>query len=380
MTNSTLSSHYPTTSNTTLLSHGWPTGPYDCAVLQSHDADYGGGGGGLTLTHGSTFILSDAGANFGTRAATPLVYDNFESGTPGNAIAGQAPLYRGIGGSWVWDEYHAGGSLVPVYSDTVVRSNSTRSSLHEFDLNATYTNSLEINHPMTATGDEAYFSFWLYYEKTSSGDTYTRNYKPWDLFGSSGLTPAAYMGMGAPPPQAGADPDLRSALQDTGLSHTPDWNDTITVPSINGTWVRVEGYLKQSSSGAADGTYRMWLHRQATPSIELALEHAPAQTRATSDYWTQFIFGAYSATDTYNATARAFLDSIYFDSTQRRLELGNASTWGACTRREVQPSTAWSATSITALCQKGALSAGNAWLYVVAADGTVSSGYPVTLN
>jgi hypothetical protein len=350
-------------------------------VLASHDASYpnpGGGGGGTTLTHGNSFTIT--GTGFGTRAATPLVYDNFESGTLGNAIAGQAPLMRGIGGSWVWDEYHAGGALVPVYSNAVVRSNSTRSSLHEYDFEATYTNSLEINHPMTATGDEAYFSFWLYYEKTSSGDTYTRNYKPWDLFGSSGLTPAAYMGMGAPPPQAGADPDLRSALQDTGLSEPTVWNDTITIPSINGAWVRVEGYLKQSSSSTDNGVYRMHLHRQATPSIELALEIATAQTRATSDYWTQFIFGAYSATDTYGATARAFLDSLYFDSTQRRLELGNASTYAACTRREVQPSTAWSDTSITALCQKGAIPTGTAYLFVIGADGTASAGIEVDVT
>ena len=40
-------------------------------------------------------------------------------------------------------------------------------------------------------------------------------------------------------------------------------------------------------------------------------------------------------------------DDLYADNTWARVEVGNASTHNACTVREMQPPTAWSATSIT---------------------------------
>ena len=89
------------------------------------------------------------------------------------------------------------------------------------------------------------------------------------------------------------------------------------------------------------------------------------------------MFGCLYEVGSTGATANIHLSSLYFDSTRRRLELGNASTYAACTRREVQPSTAWSDTSITALCQKGAIPTGTAYLFVIGADGTASAGIEV---
>lgn len=366
MANSILTSHYSGTSNTILVSHSWPPGTSN-SVLASHAGDYPGGGGGGDLTHGAEFTIT---GTFPSRAAKPLVYDNFESGTVGNPINGQAPLYREIGASWTWITMSNGGSHQPRYSSTVVRPNSTRSSYHEYPLNGTYTNALEIDYLRDQTGDEVFFSFWVRKDKVSALNT--RNYKPWDVFGTrDGVAPAAYMGYG---------PDLRSAIQDTGLSDTTIWASHLTLDAINAEWIRVEGYLKQSSTSAADGVYKMWVHRSGTPGIELALDGPTKQMRTGAYGWLQWIFGAYHATDTDNAVADVYVDQLYFDNTRARVELGNASTWAACTRREVQPSTAWSTGSITALCQKGALSTGGAWLYVVGTDGVPSAGIPVTLN
>jgi hypothetical protein len=68
-------------------------------------------------------------------------------------------------------------------------------------------------------------------------------------------------------------------------------------------------------------------------------------------------------------------DDVYFSGTQARVELGNAATWNACTRKEIQIPKAWGATSITAKPNYGAFNSGNtAYLYVVDSQGNISNG------
>jgi hypothetical protein len=99
----------------------------------------------------------------------------------------------------------------------------------------------------------------------------------------------------------------------------------------------------------------------------------------------QLWLGAYSSNEDNNGTPNlAFsdihLDNVYVDSTRARVEIGNAATWAACTRREVQPSTAWASGAITATYQKGALSSGaNNWVYVINAAGVPTAGFQITL-
>lgn len=372
MANSILNSHYPNSSNTILTSHGWPDNTSGNALLVSHGDPYtagGGGGSGGTLTHGSEFTITTA-SGFGTRAAKPLVYDNFESGTPGNAIAGQAPLYRGIGGSWTWDEYSSNNAYHPVYSNAIARGAFAQTSMHQFGWNGGlegYNTSLVIDYPCTNTGDEVYCSWWARIDRTSA--YWPTQWKPFDEFGSNGggVTPSVYAGYG---------PELRSALQDSGLSAPTIWG-TSDYTTMEDEWVRFEGYFKQSAASTDNGVYSFTVHRTGTPSIENELLDETIATRATSDYWTQWMFGCFYQIGGTGATANIHLSSLYFDSTRRRLELGNASTYAACTRREVQPSTAWSDTSITALCQKGAIPTGTAYLFVIGADGTASAGIEV---
>ncbi len=76
-----------------------------------------------------------------------------------------------------------------------------------------------------------------------------------------------------------------------------------------------------------------------------------------------------------------FYDNIYIDKSIARVELGNAPTYTASTRREVQVPTSWGS-SIQITVNKGGFSSGQtAYLYVVDASGNVnSSGYPVTID
>jgi len=77
-----------------------------------------------------------------------------------------------------------------------------------------------------------------------------------------------------------------------------------------------------------------------------------------------------------------YLDDIYFDNTRARVEIGNASTWNSCTRRELQVATAWSNTGVTFTVSPGVFNSGaQAYLYVVDAQGVANSqGFPITLG
>lgn len=58
---------------------------------------------------------------------------------------------------------------------------------------------------------------------------------------------------------------------------------------------------------------------------------------------------------------------IYLDHTFQRVYLGDAATWGACTKRELQRPTAWSSSAIDVAKKQGSIS-GQAYAYVIASD------------
>jgi hypothetical protein len=238
--------------------------------------------------------------------------------------------------------------------------------LHQYGGASGYNTSLEIAYAMPSSGDQVYFSFWRYHAKTS--DSWSRNVKPWIVYGSTGLTPSAYDGWGSPI----ADSDFRNAVQDSGLSSPTLWGGP-SLDEVEGTWCRIEVLLKQSSASTDDGSFQVWVHETSTPIISLVQSDTSYATRSTSDYWTQWFFGAYHATDDpSDATALVYLDDIYFDSTPVRVEIGNADTWAACTKREVQPATAWSISQITFTPCLSAFSA-NDTVYIYVLDSSNSA-------
>lgn len=74
-------------------------------------------------------------------------------------------------------------------------------------------------------------------------------------------------------------------------------------------------------------------------------------------------------------------DDIYIDFSGARIEIGNAPSWGACTRREIQIAASWSDTDVLFRLNQGAFSPGAAWLYVMNENGEVNAaGFPITLG
>ncbi|GAH76879.1 unnamed protein product, partial [marine sediment metagenome] len=76
-----------------------------------------------------------------------------------------------------------------------------------------------------------------------------------------------------------------------------------------------------------------------------------------------------------------YWDEIYIDTTQSRVEIGNAATWSGCSHREVQIPSSWSSSSVSIDVNTGSFSNGTAYLYVVDSSGAVnSSGYQITIG
>lgn len=335
-----------------------------------------------TISSVSGVVEADArvtisGSGFGSKStAGPLVFDNFESGQNGQGVAGSAPTVRNISTGWTWGRYGSGAN-VPQYSNQIVRPHSTRSSRHSFG-GSSYNVSLEIIRETPNTGDEIYFSFWRYYNRTSA--VWSRNVKPWMVWGTAdGTRPTAYTGWGNP---SNGDGEFRNAVIDSGSTSNTLWGGP-SMDTVAGQWVRIEGYLKQSSPTAADGAFQTWVHQSSTPGISLAQSSLAYRTRSSTNYWRQWHFGSYNATDDPStSTADVYLDDIYFDNTRARVEIGNASSWNSCTRRELQVATAWSSNGVTFTVSPGAFNAGaQAYLYVVDAQGVANSqGFPITLG
>lgn len=78
-----------------------------------------------------------------------------------------------------------------------------------------------------------------------------------------------------------------------------------------------------------------------------------------------------------------YIDDVYIDNTLARVEIGNASAWSACTERVIQIPTSWNSNgqSITATLNQGAFPDGDAYLYIVNADGEVNeNGWLINLG
>lgn len=142
--------------------------------------------------------------------------------------------------------------------------------------------------------------------------------------------------------------------------------------NTNGSWHRFEVWFDQGTLGNRDGSYvisidgKPWFHNDGS--------FMPVAESTIHQMWLSFYF----ATDTGipQPSMNRYWDELYVDSTRTRVEIGNASTFAACTHREIQIPTAWSNTSITATVNLGSFtSTAGLYAFVVAADGTASAGF-----
>jgi hypothetical protein len=321
--------------------------------------------------NGNTVVVS--GLGFGANSSPePLIWDDFESGSNGIIIAGNAP---NIGNAW--EDMYTATEQRPQYTSQNQRINSGLSSRHNYE------NAIGWYSALMYTNEnlpKAFMSFWWRYDNT--GPVWSRNVKPWMVYGNlqSGNRPMVYVGM------ADSQGPLRTAVIDIdALPVDADtiWGETI-LPEIDEQWIRLEAWLELSTPGVADGTFQAWTHRPyaSTPGIVLELDSGENQimTRASTGHWKQWHIGTYMAVDDpIEATGNVQVDDIYISNTRARVEIGNANSWSDVTHREVQIARDWSDNSVSfELNQGGFESIAGKYLYVIDAQGRVNNiGLPL---
>jgi len=313
-----------------------------------------------TFFHGNTVTIT--GSSFGTDADEgPVKYDDFDDGEVGSNLSG-------------WS-LSASSGIHPAYSDTYSHNGDQcgYANLETQFTCAAYADNLDLT--------TIYTSHWVRWEKVSGLDSRNKKFArftshlvvedpPKDEF-NDGRPIMGYTNFYG---------DDCGWYLDNGDGYVSVAEDYIT----SDTWHRVEMYFVASSEpGEADGEWAFWLD---SSQIVDEQDYVTIETTAFREFVRTFILPFFCTHVDANDNPeggphRIYYDDVYVDSTQARVEIGDASTWSACTHREIQIPSAWSSNSITATVNRGSMSNGTAYLYVVDADGnTNSSGYQITIS
>ena len=155
-------------------------------------------------------------------------------------------------------------------------------------------------------------------------------------------------------------------------------------------WVRWEVYVKASSDvEVRDGKY---IYTMTVPGegkwivdwTDQIITHRDIPNW--QDYcttwlaWTRFAWQNYCGNGLTGA--KWHHDDIYIQrGTRARVEIGDQPVYANCTHREIQNPTAWSDDTISITLNHGSFSPSDkAYLFVIREDGSISQGFPVTLN
>ena len=163
-------------------------------------------------------------------------------------------------------------------------------------------------------------------------------------------------------------------LNDDGasLSSNVNWWFSDAVNPMAGAWTKIE--LEICYTNQTSGYIKLWENGVLKINYSGYTDRYAGTARNDS-------IGGYARQSGYTNNWRYFAD-LYLDHSRARVIIGNASTYNASTKREVQIPTSWSNGAISINVNAGAFSSGqNAYLYVVGSDGTVNSnGYPITIG
>ena len=302
-----------------------------------------------TITHGSTITIT--GTGFGSKAnAAPLRWDDFEAGTVGQDITG-------------WAIGSTKSEFRPKYA-AVGRAGTpgSKSAWQHFE-RGQYNADIRVDH----ITKKYYVSGWV---KGNTSGTPSRNVKLVSFRGKNLTSP---QGRFDQYPENGSG--HKYIADCNGTARAQDWS----VPNLiisDGGWSRFEAWIDLGTPNGNNGVYKTWKN-----AIEWG--KTLGGTFITSDCsFHEVHIQHYFATDTAADTvANYYWDELYVDTTQARVELGNAATWGESTHREIQIPSAWSTNSITFKVNRGSFSPGQTvYLFAVDANGIPSSGYPVTIS
>jgi len=314
-----------------------------------------------TPAHGNELVVS--GSSFGT-GPTIHKWDDFEgeTHTVGQDV-GAGP------GATAWSFNRAAHAKV---SNTVCRTNSTKHALSDFDAQDAYAIGFQYAHGDTLS--PIYVTWWWRWD--SQGYEASANWKPhW---------PVVYEN--ATPQQPRVSMCGQSEVSycygiDAGTHETPEVVATNCDPfPAEDEWIRYEFFGIESDADTANGTVVFLVQEENGGTFVTVFEYeGNIETHHEAAYhWTGCNFADYDSSKNY----AIYTDDVYIANSRARVEIGDKSTWAACTQREIQIPSAWAADEITFTVNAGSITNpadGNYYLYVVDADGAVNeNGYQLT--
>jgi len=333
------------------------------AANQTITATYVDAGGGPSISstsgtwgHGNSITIS--GSGFGGKSqAAPLKYDDFEAGTLGVQVGNGWFTSSNLSDAW------------PIYANTYKRATGVAEKSAYCQHDRAYNSVLGLVGLNWGYGQEVYVSMWYYC--TTAGAP-SRNFK-FIQFNSGSAGDWL-------PPEIRADQYPNGS---NGHAYATDCAEVLIAQDwslggdlMTGAWHRVDMYVNTGQyGGAADGLCKGWRDLSQWWSFgNFDFDFSTAN-------FNHIYFAGYFAQDTGSPTPQLwwYWDEIYVDTTQARVEVGNASTWSGCTQREIQIPSAWSGSSITITANKGSFgSFSGKYLYVVDSSGNINSnGYAI---
>jgi hypothetical protein len=307
-------------------------------------------------------LITITGLDFGVKSpAVPLFFDNFEGGSDGS--------YLHIIDSTNWTNRYDGAEYS---SDTAYSGSLSAYNIVQDGDQGTgegFDSSFVTFSPTT----EVYATYMFKHVGT---DYTTGVEKQWRLtaYGS------AYSGTG------------RVAFSDSYLFHNPGTGDVYLQTDDDGEprefvsteygssdWKRLQVHTAYSvPAGAANG-YIYATYGEEDKRYEGLVTRSTGETYE----FTQLLLGLMQDEDSLGTgdIHQMYIDDVYIDNTQARVELCDSDTWGNGSNCAPQPPVAWSNTGTDVTVNAAGYSDGDtAYLFVIDSSGAVSPAYTVVIG
>ena len=320
------------------------------------------------VSHGTAITIT--GSSFGTKGvAPPVKFETFESQSSG----------ADVGSEGYWSIRNL-GTVDVTYNNTNQRNGSNNAKVvlvFDGPQGSFY------KQDVWGVGKvgKKFISAWVYVQFDNLTSSAPWQHKLWRV--STGPNHGDYIGSAY---ENWYNPDGSTYWHYYEHAGTPAYNPgSMSIGMKPGEWVQMQWEYDDSSGvGVADGAIR--LTNLFPTSNDRSYNAGDNYILRTSTYpnptsTPKFGYMVTNAAAGHGVTS--YWDDIYIDNGWSRVELGNASTYDACTHREMQIPTRWDSSGdyIEITVNAGAFAADeNVYLYVVDDNGDASLGYPVTIG
>ena len=310
------------------------------------------------------------GSSFGTEPQV-ISWDDFEGGTVGDQL--RDPV---IGPTWTF-QHPSSNTPVPSYHGSHAYSGSQSSKVawkepgwSGYSINA-------FGWGGEGPYNSIYLSYMRYHDPSRNEAPSSMNHKQVYTFGpvSSGghYEQQQFMPFMIP----GGQQSFATMLQDSPADIWY-WSDAPRYYNSNYSWGRWEVWLDyEDSAELNDGHFITWYNYVVKRNAADQNLCDVSGGNMVKDLRIGHMFQGYNELE----YVRSYFDDVYIATTRARIELGNAPTFEACTKREIQVASDWVGTQIDFELRPVQFTSGETvYLFVIDEQGNASPGYSIELG